>query len=91
MSRVDGDWLLARAQGLITQGDISGARLLLEHALQAGNHRAAFLLAETYDPQILASWRALGLKGDPKRARELYTRAAAGGIAASDERLRGLE
>ncbi|KAA2235763.1 hypothetical protein [Salinarimonas soli] len=88
---VDDAWLLSRARGLIEQGDISGARLVLEHALHAGSSRAAFHLAETYDPRILASWRALGIRGDAKRARELYAKASERGIAGSRERLLGLK
>jgi hypothetical protein len=88
---VDDGWLLTRARGLIEQGDISGARLVLEHALSAGSRRAAFHLAETYDPRILASWRALGIRGDANRARELYARASEGGVAGSRERLLGLK
>jgi hypothetical protein len=88
---VDDGWLLARARGLVEQGDISGARLVLEHALNAGSRRAAFHLAETYDPRVLASWRALGIRGDANRARELYARASEGGVAGSRERLLGLK
>ena len=88
---VDDGWLLARARGLVEQGDISGARLVLEHALTAGSRRAAFHLAETYDPRVLAQWRALGIRGDANRARELYARASESGVAGSQERLLGLK
>jgi TPR repeat protein len=77
---VDEQRLLARANALLRQADISGARPLLEHALERGSARAAFMLAETYDAHVLQSWRARGISGDPTKARELYARAQAGGI-----------
>src|SRR5260370_1312617 len=56
-SLVDEQRLLARANALLRQGDISGTRLLLEHALERGSPRAAFMLAETYDARVLRSSR----------------------------------
>ena len=56
-SPVDEQRLLARANALLRQADISGARPLLEHALERGSARAAFMLAETYDARVLQSWR----------------------------------
>jgi len=78
--------LLARTEGLIREGDIIGARLLLEHALQGGSPQAAFVLAETYDPHRLSAWRTLGIRADPARARELYVRAYEGGISQAKAR-----
>ncbi|WP_074820006.1 MULTISPECIES: hypothetical protein [Bradyrhizobium] len=72
--------LLARASALLRQADISGARSLLEHAVERGSARAAFMLAETYDARVLQSWGARGISGDLPKARELYARAQAGGI-----------
>jgi TPR repeat protein len=72
---------------LLRQADISGARPLLEHALERGSARAAFMLAETYDVRVLQSWRARGISGDPTKARELYERAQAGGIEDARERI----
>src|SRR5260370_5175177 len=43
---VDEQRLLARANALLRQADISGARPLLEHALERCSARAAFLLSE---------------------------------------------
>jgi hypothetical protein len=83
--------LLARANALLRQADISGARPLLEHALERGSARAAFMLAETYDARVLQSWRARGISGDPARARELYQRAQAGGIEDAKKRIETLK
>jgi hypothetical protein len=86
-SPADEQRLLARANALLRQADISGARPLLEHALERGSARAAFMLAETYDVRVLQSWRARGISGDPTKARELYERAQAGGIEDARERI----
>jgi hypothetical protein len=90
-SLVDETRLLARANALLRQADISGARTLLEHALEHGSARAAFMLAETYDARVLQSWGARGIPGDPAKARELYERAQAGGIDDAKERIKALK
>ena len=72
---------------LVRQGDISAARLLLEPAVDAGSAQAAFLLAQTYDRGVLASWRVRGIAGDDAKARLLYTRAYQGGIVQARERV----
>jgi len=90
-SIVDEQRLLARANALLRQADISGARLLLEHALERGSARAAFMLAETYDARVLRSWRAGGITGDLTKARALYERAQAGGIEDAKERIETLK
>jgi hypothetical protein len=79
--------LLARANTLLKDRDISGARLVLERALQAGSSRAAFQLAETYDPRQLTRWRAHGVRGDWAKAEALYLRAHNDGIMEAKERI----
>jgi hypothetical protein len=88
---VDEERLLARANALLRQADISGARPVLEYAVNRGSARAAFMLAETYDARALRSWRARGISGDPAKARELYERAQAGGIEDAKERIKTLK
>ncbi|MET0744317.1 MAG: hypothetical protein ABWY78_13180, partial [Microvirga sp.] len=78
--------LIERAETLLKMYDISGARLILERAMTAGSARAAYLLAQTYDPQVLDDWRVVGIKGDPDKARDLYARAQAGGIREAGQR-----
>jgi hypothetical protein len=90
-SPVDEQRLLARANALLLQADISGARPLLEHAVGRGSARAAFMLAETYDARVLQSWHARGIPGDLTKARELYERAQAGGIEDAKERIKTLK
>jgi predicted nucleic acid-binding Zn-ribbon protein len=79
--------LLARANSLLKDGDISGARLLLERAVQTGSSRAAFQLAETHDPRQLSRWRAHGIRGDWATAQALYLRAHEGGIMQAKDRI----
>ena len=90
-SLADEQRLLARANALLAQADISGARPLLQHALERGSARAAFMLAETYDARVLQSWRTSGISGDRTKARELYERARAGGIEDAQERIEALK
>lgn len=67
--------LIERAERLIRLGDISGARLVLERAADRGNPQASFLLAQTWDPRMLRTWKVHGLRPDPDRARALYAKA----------------
>ncbi|MDB5607402.1 MAG: hypothetical protein JWP25_4302 [Bradyrhizobium sp.] len=90
-SLVDEQRLLARANALLARADISGARPLLQHAVERGSARAAFMLAETYDARVLQSWRTSGIAGDRTKARELYERARAGGIEDAKERIEALK
>jgi hypothetical protein len=77
------DQQFARVEELLRKGDVAGARLYLEHLSAA----VAFRLAETYDPERLAAWQVVGVPADPKKARELYERALAGGLIEAQERL----
>jgi hypothetical protein len=88
--QVDDQRLLARAETLLRQGDIAGARMVLQHTLDRGSARAAFMLAETYDGRMLRRWGTYGTRPDNEKARELYAKAAAGGIEAATERLQAL-
>jgi hypothetical protein len=88
---LDEQRLLAQAGALLAQADISGARPLLQQAVERGSARAAFMLAETYDAHVLQSWHASGIAGDRTRARELYERARAGGIEDAKERIEALK
>ncbi|MBQ0821349.1 hypothetical protein KBI52_14180 [Microvirga sp. HBU67558] len=83
--------LILRAEELFHKGDVSGARLLLERALDGANPRAAFVLAETFDPNVLTRLGVLGIRGDAAKARELYARARAMGVAQAGERLEALK
>jgi len=91
LSSADEARLVARAESLIKQSDFSGARLLLEHALEKGSARAAFMMAETYDWRMLRTLEAYGVRGDTEKARQLYELAAVAGIENAQERLEALK
>lgn len=85
------DRLTMRGDALFRQGDISGARLLLERAREAGSARATFILAETFDPHVLSERGAIGIRSDAAKARDLYGRALAQGIDQASARLEALK
>jgi hypothetical protein len=82
--------LIDRASGLLRLGDIGGARLVLAIASENGSARATFMLAQTYDPRVLSTWNAMGTRADAAKARELYAKAYAGGIAEAKARSEAL-
>lgn len=82
--------LIARASALLGQGNISAARIVLERAAETGNARASFMLAETYDPNVLSAWGTYGTRGEATKARELYAKAQAGGIREAKDRFNAL-
>ena len=57
----------------------------------AGSARAAFLLAETYHWRALRALQVYGVRGDTKKALELYGVASRGGIDNAKERMSALE
>ena len=91
ISPADEARLIARAVSLIKRYDFSGARLLLEHALQQGSAPAAFMMAETYDWRMLRSMPTHGVRGNSEKAQELYQQAAVAGIEKARERLEALK
>jgi TPR repeat protein len=82
---------LARAGALVRQGDILGARLWLEHAVESGSARSAFVLAETYDAHMLASWGTYGVRENRPKALELYALAYSRGMPKAKERIEALQ
>lgn len=82
-----GALMLSRAEGLLAQRDISGARLVLRRLAEAGNARAALLLGETYERCVHYPSHC-STDPDPATARSWYEKAAKLG---SDEARRRLE
>jgi hypothetical protein len=82
--------LMARGNALLAQGDIASARIVLERAVDLGSAKAAFALAETYDPIVLGAWRTFGTLGDVAKAKQLYAKARAGGVQEAQDRLNAL-
>lgn len=82
--------LLARAQTLVNDGELLRAREILSEGILADNPKAAFVLAETFDPNILAATGVRGIRAEVERARMLYGKALAGGVTAARKRLDAL-
>mgnify|MGYP003394932086 CR=1 FL=1 len=81
---------LIDAHGFIRDGNIERARELLADATVSTNPEAAYLLAETFDPNLLAALGITGVRADAARARDLYANALAGGVTAARQRLESL-
>jgi hypothetical protein len=79
--------LMEEARLLLDQGDVGTARSVLQRAAESGSARALFLLAETYDREMLSAWGIFGRHGNSRKARELYTKAVAGGVHEAKYRL----
>ncbi|MGA7807508.1 MAG: hypothetical protein WCB02_23145, partial [Bradyrhizobium sp.] len=79
--------LMKRAKDLLASGDIPPARLLLRRAADAQDPNAAFMLAQTYDPQVLGTRDVRNINADPAAARNWYQKAAQFGSADAQRRL----
>jgi len=80
--------LLKNGSELMGNGDIVAARLMFERAAEAGDARAAFALAETYDPSVLEKLGTKGaIKPDIAMAQRWYAKAKDLGSTAAPERL----
>jgi hypothetical protein len=80
--------LIGRSQKLMTEGDFSAARTLLERAAEARDARAALALGSTFDPIMLAILHARGIAPDLSLARYWYERASELGSEEANERLK---
>jgi hypothetical protein len=81
------DELLSQAKRRIESGDIAGARDILQAPETVSSKDMTFLLAETYDPNMLASWQTRGVTANPARARSLYQKARDMGDSRAQQRL----
>jgi hypothetical protein len=82
--------LLTRGEQFVAKGDLAAARSLFERAAEAGDARAAFALAETYDPIVLQRRGEQGFAHDIAVARTWYERAREFGSSEASERLQML-
>ena len=82
--------LFAHGYALKAIGDLAGARLVFRRAAETGNARAAFMLAETYDPIVLEKLGELGLASDVGAARIWYGKAKELGLEEALGRLERL-
>jgi len=82
--------LLRHGQQLLVNGQIAAARLVFQRVAESGEPRAAFALAETYDPLVLERLGAKGVAPDVAVARSWYEKAAALGSTEAHRRLERL-
>jgi hypothetical protein len=82
---------LAEARQRIESGDVSGARDILSAAEGTAPGLISFALAETYDPNMLAAWGTRGAIADVARAKALYHKSLAFGMARAQARLEALQ
>jgi hypothetical protein len=80
-----------RARHLIRSGDILAARRILGQPELSQSGQALFMLAETYDPNVLAALGAMGVHAETSTARRYYEAALSEGVAAASPRLEALE
>ena len=79
--------LLKRADALIASGDVAAARLVLRRAAEAGDARAAMMLAGTYDPTVLDKLSVHGVVPDLAMARSWYEKARRFGASEASSQL----
>jgi hypothetical protein len=79
--------LLKRADALIASGDVAAARLVLRRAAEAGDARAAMMLAGTYDPIVLEKLGVRGIVPDLGLARSWYEKAKRFGASEASSQL----
>ena len=60
--------LLKRGKEFLADGDLVYARLLLRRAAEGGSAEAALVLGTTFDPLVIAAWRARGASGSARLA-----------------------
>jgi hypothetical protein len=82
--------MLARGQTLFENGDIAGARLLLQRAAEGGNQDAAMAVAATYDPGVMQNLGVRGVEADVEKARYWYEKARQFGSKEAPKRLESL-
>jgi hypothetical protein len=79
--------LLKRGEDFMAAGNLGPARLAFRRAAEAGDSRAAFLLATTYDPMLLERRGAIGVVPDIAMAQVWYEKAKEFGSASASLRL----
>jgi hypothetical protein len=86
------DELLTQARRLIESRDIIGAREVLQATETSSSGALTFMLAETFDPSMLAIWQVKpdAVPANPERARALYKRARDLGETRAQQRIEWL-
>jgi hypothetical protein len=81
-------FLVKNGAELMANGDVAAARLMFQHAAEAGSAEGAFALAETYDPSVFQKLgRREAITLDITLARSWYEKARSLGSTAARERI----
>jgi len=81
-------FLVKNGAELMANGDVAAARLMFQHAAEAGSAEGAFALAETYDPSVFKKLgRREAVTLDITLARSWYEKAGNLGSTAARERI----
>jgi TPR repeat protein len=80
-----------RGEDFAAAGDFVSARLVFQRAAETGDAKAALMLAETYDPNVLDRLRARGVAPDIAMARLWYKKAKGLGSPEAQRRLERLD
>jgi len=83
--------VLMQARALIASGDIASARRLLGREQTTADGDILFALAETYDPNVLATWGAVSVSPNPEKARGLYMLSLMAGAHRAKARINALQ
>jgi TPR repeat protein len=79
--------LTKQAEQFMAAGDLITARLLFQHAAEAGDATAALAVGATYDPIVLAKLGVRGMIADVGKARSWYETAKRLGSPEASRRL----
>lgn len=82
--------IFGAGQRLMAAGNIASARLLYQHALKAGDPRAATALGKSYDPVVFEQLNVHGVTPDANLAIKWYQRGADGGDTEATSYLQAL-
>ena len=82
--------MVTRGHALLENGDIAGARLLLQRAAESGDQNAAMAMAATYDPAVMNELGVRGVEADVQKARYWYQKASEYGSKEAPKRLESL-
>jgi TPR repeat protein len=80
-----------RGEDFTAAGDFASARLVFQRAAETGDAKAALMLAETYDPNVLDRLRAKSVAPDIAMARLWYEKAKELGSPEAQRRLERLD
>jgi predicted nucleic acid-binding Zn-ribbon protein len=82
--------MIRRGRGLLSRGDIAGARNEFRQAAEIGDPVALTAIAQTYDPRILQGLGVLEAFANATTAERLYERASATGDPAAAQQLQAM-